>query len=213
MEYYNTINSNYSSEEQFKTNGKIYEYMSASNPILPEIPVLVHNKALYNNGPSRIIPFDLSKQLNIPYEATSPNLLASFIKINKNDSYKYKSQSTSNAFYIIHGKGSFLLKNSGCINYEEGDMVVIPTDVDFKNYFLSISAQESDTVIYCISDEPLLKYLHVSPLEDNFKPALFKKKDMMNKIEEISHEVGYEHKNRLGILLGNKKTSVGITTN
>ncbi len=207
MEYYNTINSNYSSEEQFKTNGKIYEYMSASNPILPEIPVLVHNKALYNNGPSRIIPFDLSKQLNIPYEATSPNLLASFIKINKNDSYKYKSQSTSNAFYIIHGKGSFLLKNSGCINYEEGDMVVIPTDVDFKNYFLSISAQESDTVIYCISDEPLLKYLHVSPLEDNFKPALFKKKDMMNKIEEISHEVGYEHKNRLGILLGNKKTS------
>jgi gentisate 1,2-dioxygenase len=192
-------------EDQLIENTCIYEYMSASNPTLPKIPVLVHSYKLYQDGPSRIIPFDVSKELNILYNCTSPNLLASFIRIIENDTLECKSCATSNAFYIIKGSGVFFIPNYGVINYNEGDMIVVP---EIYNSFskIVITSKKSDTAIYWINDEPLLKYLNVVPNFRNFEPTLFRKEIMLEKIEEISHHENVEHKNRLGILLGNKKT-------
>lgn len=194
-------------EKTLKENARMYEYMSASNPNLPHIPVLVHSQELYKQGETRMIPFDLSKQLGIKYVATSPNLLASFIRIKKNETYIYNSQSTSNVFYIIKGNGKFTTCNYKAINYSEGDLIVLPNN-GFKqvNNNILINSQNEDTAIYCISDEPLLKYLNVASLGNNFEPTIFRKKEMLDKIEEISHEPDAKHKNRLGILLGNKKT-------
>jgi hypothetical protein len=42
---------------------------------------MVHPSSLHESGKTRIIPFDLSEELQIPYPCTSPNLLSSFIRI------------------------------------------------------------------------------------------------------------------------------------
>lgn len=204
---YNEVFENY-----LKNNGRMYEYMSASNPNLSKIPVLTHSYKLHQQGPTRCIPFDLSDNLNIPYSATSPNLLASFIRITNNEIFFYKSQSTSSVFYIIKGNGTIHIpnintnnNNNSQVNYFEGDLIVIPGSKDI-NSLIKINSINTNTSIYCINDEPLLKYLNVAPIDINFEPTIFRKKDMLNKIEEISHEPDAKHKNRLGILLGNKKT-------
>ena len=69
----------------------MYEYTSAANPELAAIPVLVHPPELHQTGPTRIIPFDLHKQLNIEYPATSPNLMASYLRICPGESFFKKS--------------------------------------------------------------------------------------------------------------------------
>jgi hypothetical protein len=55
--------------------GRIYEYVSAANPALAPVPVLSLSAASYSEGPTRVVPFDLAKELNTPYPATSPNLM------------------------------------------------------------------------------------------------------------------------------------------
>ena len=71
------------SEEEVKWSNKatINEYGSAANPKMEPIPVLEHHQTLHENGETRIINFEANKQLNIDYKCTSPNLMASFIRI------------------------------------------------------------------------------------------------------------------------------------
>ena len=195
-------------QENMIEKSRLYEYMSASKPQMTEIPVLIHSHNLYEQGPSRIIPFDLSKELNIPYTATSPNLLASFIRIIENESVNCNACATSHAFYIIKGFGNCNIPDYGNIDYNEGDMIVIPETISnrFTSNDIVFTSLKENTAIYWINDEPLLKYLNVIPNSKSFQPTLFRKNTMLDRIEEISHEENAEHKNRLGVLLGNKAT-------
>lgn len=56
-------------------------------------------------GPSRVIPFDLAAQIGVEYAATSPNLLASFVRVLKGESVDTSARATSQAFYVIRGSG------------------------------------------------------------------------------------------------------------
>jgi len=89
----------------------------------------------------------------------------------------------------------------GDVDWSEGDLFVLPAcSSAVKHEALA------DTALYWITDEPLLKYLGVEPNTKKFKPTLFRKERMLAEVEAISHEEGAEHRNRMGILLGNKIT-------
>jgi hypothetical protein len=98
---------------------RIYEYTAAANPSLvslqlillslmfltlalqTDIPVLGYDAELHSTGPTRLIPFDLSKELVISSPATTPNLLAHFIRICPGESITSNAKATSQAFYVI----------------------------------------------------------------------------------------------------------------
>jgi hypothetical protein len=107
-------------------DSRIYEYTSAANPNMAPVPVLVHPASLHESGPTRIIPFDLSEHMNISYPATSPNLMAYFLRICPNESLNTRASATSQAFYIIRGSGSTSSKEHGEIEWSEGDLFVLP---------------------------------------------------------------------------------------
>jgi hypothetical protein len=44
----------------------VYEYSSASNPAMSEVPVRVHHASLHQSGGTRVVPFDLSEELHVP---------------------------------------------------------------------------------------------------------------------------------------------------
>ena len=69
----------------FTRDARIYEYGSAANPKLAPIPILVHPATLHESGPTAIHPFNISDFLQIDYPCTSPNLMASFVRICKLD--------------------------------------------------------------------------------------------------------------------------------
>jgi len=164
------------------------------------IPVLVHPSELHETGPTRIIPFDLSKEIETSYPATSPNLLASFLRICQNESLETKSKSSSQAFYVIRGSGVSTC-DADSIDWSEGDLFLFPSTKS-----VAVHTAHTDTAIYWVTDEPLMHYLGVSPLKSKYKATLYKKERMLAEVEHIKHEPGAEHRNRLGILLGNKLT-------
>lgn len=192
--------------ESMKQDQRLYEYTSAANPDMPKIDFIVLPAEEHKSGPTRVIPFDLSKAIGVEYTATSPNLLASYLRITDGESLDTEACATSQAFYIIRGSGETASEH-GEISWEEGDLFVLPHCTKKMTH-----TSFGDSAIYHVTDEPLMKYLGVSPTEKKFEPTVFRKKDMMDKIEEIRHEEGVEHRNRLGVLLGNKLTDNNTKT-
>ena len=72
-------------KQQWSRDAQYFEYTTAANPIgsglTSRVPLADLSHRLDEEGPTRIIPFDLSEQLNCPGPATSPALCANFIRI------------------------------------------------------------------------------------------------------------------------------------
>jgi gentisate 1,2-dioxygenase len=200
------MNENENSNCVYEKDLRIYEYTSAANPNMSKIPVLTHDCKLHENGETRIIPFDLSNFLKTQYQATSPNLLASFIKICDNEEIDTYANSTSQIFYVIRGKGYSIIENE-IINWSEGDLFVVPY-YEHKIYHYSMT----DSSLYWINDEPLLKYLGVKPNIKKFDITYFSRERMYLEIEKIVHNNKDQELNRLGILLGNRVTELSTKT-
>jgi gentisate 1,2-dioxygenase len=132
--------------------------------------------------------------------------MASFLKINENESLETNAVATSQAFYVIRGAGKSTSEH-GEISWSEGDLFVIPASETSVNH-----ESTADTAIYWVTDEPLLSYLGVKPNTKKFKATLFTKERMLAEVERIKHQPGAEHRNRLGILLGNKITQDNTKT-
>jgi len=187
---------------KLEEDARIFEYTSAANPKMEPVPVMVHPASLHENGPTRIIPFDLSAQMGLKYPGTSPNLMASFIRILHGESINTGANATSQAFYVIRGSGSSTSAEHGTITWKEGDLFVLPMTKEE----ISHTATSENVAIYWVTDEPLLSYLGVEANKKKFQATLFSKERMLAEVERISHEPGAQHRNRMGILLGNKIT-------
>lgn len=188
------------SRESLEEDVRIYEYTSAANPTMEPVPVAVHPPSLHQSGPTRIIPFDLRNQLGVDYQATSPNLMAAFLRINPSESLDTTATATSQAFYVIRGSGA-TTSEFGEITWNEGDLFVLPATNGVMTH-----SSPADSAIYWITDEPLMKYLGVAPDCKKFRPTVFRRERLLAEVETIRHQPGAEHRNRLGILLGNKAT-------
>jgi gentisate 1,2-dioxygenase len=165
------------------------------------------NHSEHESGPTRIIPFDLSVDLGTDYPATSPNLLSCFLRICEEETLETRAVATSQAFYVIRGAGISISSEHGSVEWAEGDLFVLPDTKDAVKH-----VAKTDTAIYWVTDEPLMNYLGVEPRTRKFKPTFFKKERMLAEVEAIKHQPGAEHKNRMGILLGNKATEDSTKT-
>lgn len=186
--------------------GRLYEYTSAANPDMNPIPFLVHPPELHQSGETRVVPFDLSKEIGTKYTATSPNLLASYLRIKVGESLQTKARATSQAFYIIRGSGNTRSEHD-TVHWKEGDLFVLP--LCEKS---CMHTATSDAAVYWVNDEPLLRYLGVKPCEKKFDVTIFRKEQLLSKIEEIRHDPESKHRNRLGVLLGNQETDDNTKT-
>ena len=183
----------------------MYEYGSAANPEMAPIPVLVHPPSLHESGPTRIIPFDIDDYLEIDHECTSPNLMASFLRVERGESLDTRACASSQAFYVIRGSG-VTSGEHGNITWSEGDLFVVPvTEGALQHTCVSGGDTNAGAAIYWVHDQPLMDYIGCKPCVKKFEPTLYKRADLLATVEEIKHtptEDGSE-RNRLGVLLGN----------
>lgn len=131
-------------------DSRIYEYTSAANPYMAPVPVLGFNATLHQSGCTRIIPFDLSAQmqLKIGSPATSPNLLAAFLRIHIGEGLSTNATATSQAFYCIRGSGNSSTEY-GKVAWEEGDLFVLPcTEHEVAHH------ATADSALYWITGAP-----------------------------------------------------------
>lgn len=188
----------------WEAGARFFEYTSAANPQIPQMPFVGFPAALHQSGDTRVIPFDLSQQLGMRWPATSPNLMASFLRINAKETLDTQAEATSQLFYVIRGSGKSHA-SFGAIDWDQGDLFVLPlgAEVDHK--------ATSDAALYWVHDEPLLTYLGVQPSVPRFKPTLFRRERMFAELEQVKNQPGAGERNRLGILLGNEATPQTMT--
>jgi hypothetical protein len=194
-------------ETIFTSNSRLYEYTSAANPSIPQIPVKVFSSDMYNKDETHtsIISLDISHKIGTSYPATSPNLLANFIKIKNNETITTPlGNTTSQMFYVIKGNGYSVIKNN-MINWRKGDVFIIPYLEECENVY-HCNEGDSNSVLYWVHDEPLMKYLGVKPAISKFQTTHFFNSKLKQYVEELKHNPETKHRNRCGVLLGIAET-------
>jgi gentisate 1,2-dioxygenase len=196
-----------------------YEYEKNVNPYLNHIPFYEKNINECNYG---INVVDFSNVFNVSYKSTTPNLLASFIKLTGKDNIELNNiqynefNSTSHLFYIINGKASFHLDNDNTDNSDnngnDDEKLLSSGDILISPCFSSLkitSLGEEELQIYYVNDSPLVNYLGSKAEKKIFKSAVYSNEFLLQSLDELSNK----NNNRKGILLSNKDTEeLGINT-
>lgn len=154
--------------DDWSADARYWEYSKAANPIgagfTTELPAVVFPAALHGDGPSRAIPLDLAEPLRVEGgPATSPALLASFVRVNRGDRLALAANATSQLYYVMYGRGTSVV-GGRVARWEKGDFIVLPAVGEVVHH------ADADTVMYWVHDEPLLRYLGVRPDGPKFRP-------------------------------------------
>lgn len=177
-------------------NALFYEYVSSVNPHLPAVPCLLYPSELHQQGPTRIIPFDLSQQLGNQSPATSPNVSASYVRICSGETISTEANATAQLFYVIRGAGSTETEY-GLLSWSEGDVFTLPSTS------IVTHKTTADSALYWVNDSPLLTYLGAKSVNPKFKPALYTRSKIMAELEKVDQQPEARQRNRDAIILGN----------
>lgn len=190
---------------KWKDNAILYEYAKESKPTMSPIPVQAWDAKAHQEGDSRVIHLDLSKDLKTAWPATAMNQLASFVRIKAGEELTTEAQATSQVFYVIRGDG-FSDTPHGKVRWSQGDVFVVPTSDKITHHASKESTQHGGAAFYWVTDEPLCKYLGVSPTEKRFEPAHFTQESLVGAVKKLAADPEAKDKNRIGVLLGTHQT-------
>jgi gentisate 1,2-dioxygenase len=183
---------------------RFYEYTKAADPAVPPIPYDVFPAGRHQDGATRVIPWDLSSRIACAWPATSPALLASFVRIRAGESLTTAAAASSQLFYAIRGAGRTRVAGRD-LTWSAGDLFTLPSAPEVEH------AASADAALYWVSDEPLLRYLGVKPDQPRFAPTLYRREAMLAELARVRAEPGAERRNRMGIILGNADTAQTMT--
>jgi len=134
-------------------------YLTPSNGFgtqLPKVPahifVAERDQAFNPSTGTAIINLDLSDKLKTEYPATTPNLLARYVRVKAGETQCLNLTSAGEVYYLLEGVGS-IAKGEDLINWVEGDSVCLPGGGETV-----ITAEDTDCVIYSVTDEPALSW-------------------------------------------------------
>lgn len=187
---------------------RAYEYEKNVNPPMPRNPITQKNIDDCEYG---ITFIDFSDVFLSEYKATSPNLLASFIKTKPGEFIQTKNQgdnnsinATSHLFFIIKGSCELIFDHD-LLYGSPGSIVISP----MFNSIMIKNTGPDDLCIYYVNDSPLVNYLGNKPVKRLFKPAVYSEKFLVSNLDRLSDP----NSNRKGILLSNTDTEkIGTNT-
>lgn len=184
------------SNEQWKKQVLSWEYSSAAKPDIADIPIQAFPAKLHEEGETRVIELDLSQVIGTSYPATTPNLMANYIRLCPNDNISVAVRSTSEVFFVMRGAGRTVC-GQDTIEWKQGDAFTLPMNLGSVHY------ADEDSAIFWVHDAPMLEYLGAIPSNPRFSPAFYSKEYMDSEISRI-REIGIrENRNRNGMILGN----------
>lgn len=182
-------------------DAEYFEYSKAANPIsanlISRIPYHSFPASLYDSGPSRVVPLDLSDALGCEGPATGPGLCANFIRLNAGDALTLQPNATSQVVYVIAGEGA-VVQGEHEVQWSRGCFIALP-GLEAAHW-----RAVQDARLYYVHDEPLLRYLGVKPVIDRFAPTLYPAALANAKLREAADDPRAQDRSRISILLGNR---------
>ena len=186
-------------DQDWSGQSNSFEYSRAANPVgsgrIPPVAMERFPAARHQAVATGIIPFDLSEQLSITEgPATSPALLTSFIRIAPGASVDTAPVATSELYYVIFGSGVSIV-NGRELEWGAGDFFVLPANST------TVHRASTDTTMYWVTDEPLLRHLGVAPTHAKFEPTRFPAQRVQAELVDVETSPHATDRNRLSILL------------
>jgi gentisate 1,2-dioxygenase len=182
--------------ERWAEQAMTWEYAAAASPDLADIPIRAFPSQLHEEGETRIIGLDLSEIIGTPYSATTPNLMANYLRICQNDKIQTAVQASSEVFFVMRGRGR-TETDRGILTWQQGDAFTLPT-----NSGMTHSADE-DTALFWVHDAPMLQYIGAIPATPRFEPTYYSKSYLDREITRVREAGIRENRNRNGVILGN----------
>ena len=179
---------------------RLHEYSRAANPIgagiTPPVPIRQFSASLHRNATgTAVVDLDVSGELGVAGPATSPALLAAFVRLTPGDRLDTQPVATSELYYVLTGSGRSTTGDGLVIPWGRGDVFVLPAG-------LAASHDSTDeATLYRVTDEPLLRHLGVAPTERRFEPTLFRAQDLQDELARIEATPHARDRSRLSVLL------------
>ncbi len=215
--------------EDWTGDAVFYEYSTAADPLASgatsPVPVHAFPAAVHVGGPTRLVPLDLSAQLDVAYPATSPGLLASFVVIRPGERLVTEPEATSELYHCLRGNGRTDLATGGPggpgvagadsaggagvpdrMSWVQGDFFVLPA-----GYTCDHAGGPEGALLYRVTDAPLLRYLGATATQPRFAPTLYDGAEALARLAEVEADPAAEGRSRISILLGNTATPRTLT--
>jgi len=107
-------------------------YHTARNPFtfaLPAVPMrqflAERDRAFDPQTPTGLVPLDASRDLGLPYPATTPTLLTQYVKIRAGERLTYRFAASGEIYYVMSGRGESR-NGADVIAWGEGDVFCFP---------------------------------------------------------------------------------------
>jgi gentisate 1,2-dioxygenase len=210
-------------DENWAGDALFYEYSTAVDPLaagtISPVPVHAFPAALHHGGPTRSVVLDLSDRLGVPYPATSPGLLASFMVIRAGEELTTTPDATSELYTCIRGSGHSRIEGSptdpapATVTWTTGDFWTLPAGCTTVHHAdAGVDADgDSGALLYRVTDAPLLHYLGAEPGERRFAPTHFDGSAARARLAEVEGDPSAAERSRISVLLANTATPQTLT--
>ncbi|REG48788.1 hypothetical protein B0G80_5080 [Paraburkholderia sp. BL6669N2] len=188
--------------DEVTQDAQYFEYTSSANPIgaklISRVPYRSFLTSLYDSGPTRVVPLDLSAELRCDGPATGPGLIASFVRILAGEKVSLNPNATSQVFYVLEGSGAVAHPQTS-FQFAKGDFFALPGGAE------AVLTADSTARLYYVNDAPLLAYLGVDVGQARFSPTLYPALRAEEELLKVAGAPGAGQRSRVSILLGNAK--------
>ncbi len=143
-----------------------------------------HARAFDPTSPTAVIPLDRSGVLGLPFPATTPLMLAGYIRVRAGERLEMTPRATGEIYVVLRGSGR-TRKADDEIAWEEGDIFCLPGGE-------AATAHEAThgegAVLYCVSDEPTLRFAGAGapkPGEEAIETVLYRRAVTEGRLREL----------------------------
>lgn len=157
-------------EETLQSDAKVANSASTTERqpkvVDAQASVRVFSPYLYDYGPTRLVLLDLSAELGTQSPATTPALLAQFLRIRAGEELIALPKSSGALHYVARGQGGSITAQ-GAFTWSSGDVFALPT-TGATHYAVE------DVVLFSVDDSPLLSHLKARRYEHGAAPVLYR---------------------------------------
>lgn len=149
------------SASPYAARARYFDSGNAFNLVYADVPaasfVAERDAALDSATGTRWIPCDQSAALGLSYAATSPLILAAYARVRAGEFLDIDPQASVVLAYVIAGKGR-VNQAEDAFEWQAGDIFSLPGGQPIR-----LSSGGEDSVLWIISNEPQLKFEHLTP--------------------------------------------------
>jgi gentisate 1,2-dioxygenase len=197
-----TDSINLADDAGISDDAQYFEYTKAANPIGAKLISLVPFKTfpatLYADGPTRVVPLDLSAELGCAAPATGPGLLANFVRVLAGEKLEIDPVATSQIFYAIGGRGA-AVQDGHRVPFSAGAFFALPGGCP------ATLAADEDATLYYVNDAPLLTYLGAGSVTPRFTPTLYPADRAAAELRKVAEDTHASVRSRISVLLANQR--------